>query len=381
MAVFQLVEDLAGKSLLNGTYFCIVCMARKPLRGKHCRLCNRCTGRFDHHCPWIWNCVGYNNHPNFLLFVGSLVIGIITFDILAVIYYGENGPVYQPEKSPYITFCQTLPSVCGAYQTAPYLLAVTLWSTLQLTWTTILLASQAWQVARQMTTLEVSNLGRYGFMGGRGGTSLREQGGAMAALHAHGAPSANRPEHELQADVIDIGAGPGQAGAEEEGLATSDSIGVNESVPFGTSTTRTDSRRLSPSRVSHNPCVALAGGALRYCANGPLLQLLGLDRFTKGAAGRGMRLAEEGGGNPFDMGIVTNCEDFWTRGQALDIDYKELYSIPNEDRYKDLEYLDNLTQYLDNLTQYLNNLTQYLNNLTQYLNNLTQYLNNLTQRT
>lgn len=26
MAVFQLVEDLAGKSLLNGTYFCIVCM-------------------------------------------------------------------------------------------------------------------------------------------------------------------------------------------------------------------------------------------------------------------------------------------------------------------------------------------------------------------
>jgi hypothetical protein len=219
--------------------------------------------------------------------------------------YGENGPVYQPEKSPYITFCQTLPSICGAYQAAPYLLAVALWSTLQLTWTTILLASQAWQVARQMTTLEVSNLGRYGFMGGRGGTSLREQGGAMAALHAHGAPSANRPEHELQADVIDIGAGPGQAGAEEEGLATSDSIGVNESVPFGTSTTRTHSRQPVPLHVSRNPCMALAGGALRYCANGPLLQLLGLDRFTKGAAGRGMRLAEEGGGNPFDMGIVT----------------------------------------------------------------------------
>jgi hypothetical protein len=269
--------------------------------------------------------VGYNNHPNFLLFVGSLVTGIVAFDVLAVMCefcrrchfqlldtqllmetdYAENGPLYQPEKSPYITFCQTLPSVCGAYQLAPYLLAVASWSSLQLTWTTILLASQAWQVTRQMTTLEISNLGRYGYMGGRGGTSLREQGGAMAALHVHGAPFTGRPEHGPQADITDLGAGPGQAGAEEEGLATSDPTGVNESIPFGTSSTRTASTQLVPPRVSRNPCVALAGGAIRYCANGTLLQLLGLDRFTKGAAGRGMRLAEEGGGNPFDMGIVT----------------------------------------------------------------------------
>ncbi len=56
------------------------------------------------------------------------------------------------------------------------------WATLQLTWTSILLASQLWQVARQMTTLEVSNLGRYGFMGGRGGASLS---GQMGHRHQH----------------------------------------------------------------------------------------------------------------------------------------------------------------------------------------------------
>ena len=48
---------------------------------------------------------------------------------------------------------------------------MTIWSSLQLTWTTILLGAQFWQICRQMTTLEVSNVGRYGFMGGRSGAA------------------------------------------------------------------------------------------------------------------------------------------------------------------------------------------------------------------
>lgn len=321
----ELIEQLAADGILNGTHFCIVCMARKPLRAKHCRLCNRCTGRFDHHCPWIWNCVGYNNHPNFLLFVATLVIGIVSFVTLAVLYYRQNSPAYPTQPSPYVTFCQTLPAICGAYTHAPFLFGVTSWATLQLTWTIILLLSQIWQVTRQMTTLEVSNLGRYGFMGGRGGTSLREQGGAMAnhmqTSHVGGQASSS-------ATVEALGAGAGQSGAEEDGLTIPDAgSGLADSTTIGPRSGRTHPSH----RRSHGFVGLVCGGLRRLCANGHLLQLLGLDRFTKGAAGRGMKLAQEqGGGNPFDMGAIANCADFWTRGQTLGVDYRALYVIPSE---------------------------------------------------
>ena len=132
-----------------------------------------------------------------------------------------------------------------------------------------------------MTSLEVSNLGRYGFMGGRGGANLS---GQMSQHHHH---------HGRRHDT------------DSEDASLADASSGN-------------------SGVVHRHSGICAG-----CGSGFLMNLLGFDRFTKGKAVDGLARAGKAS-NPFDLGIVGNCKDFWTAGKELGVKYEMLYDVPLE---------------------------------------------------
>ncbi|KAI9260255.1 DHHC palmitoyltransferase-domain-containing protein [Sporodiniella umbellata] len=88
-------------SVLGYPVWCATCQLWKPDRAHHCRVCDACVLKMDHHCPWVNGCIGVANHRFFIqflfytsllslwTFITSLVAfvqyhGLSTFDGLAL---------------------------------------------------------------------------------------------------------------------------------------------------------------------------------------------------------------------------------------------------------------------------------------------------------
>jgi palmitoyltransferase ZDHHC9/14/18 len=51
--------------------YCRTCHIIRPPRSSHCTECDMCVERFDHHCPWLSNCIGAKNYTSFCAFLWS----------------------------------------------------------------------------------------------------------------------------------------------------------------------------------------------------------------------------------------------------------------------------------------------------------------------
>ncbi|TVY59700.1 Palmitoyltransferase AKR1 [Lachnellula suecica] len=278
------IDELLALWKFDDQNFCVPCMVRQPLRSKHCKRCNRCVAKHDHHCPWAYNCIGVNNHRHFFLYLVTLELGIIMLVRLVFKYFEIIA-----EKKDGSTECNILAlELCRIVNADPYTIVLSIWAALQLTWVTMLMFVQFVQVSRAMTTWE----------------NMR------GSHHSHGSKASQAITSALTSGSTTLaGAQLGNTG-----------LGPDPALP-----------------PTHAP------GHNHHHKEGCFAQwkkMLGVDTFVETALNKKDRSHRTR--NPFSAGCLTNCKDFWCdpapvfgkreNGAAMlggqVVDYTAMYEAP-----------------------------------------------------
>lgn len=69
---------------------CPFCQIKRSSKTRHCQYCERCVAEYDHHCPWIRNCVGAGNFKIFIAFLFICCIDLAYMSTLGMLDYFEK---------------------------------------------------------------------------------------------------------------------------------------------------------------------------------------------------------------------------------------------------------------------------------------------------
>ncbi|CAL0330462.1 unnamed protein product [Lupinus luteus] len=153
--------EINNPALLAGNWsqLCATCKIVRPLRAKHCSTCDRCVEQFDHHCPWVSNCIGKKNKWDFFVF--------LVLEVSAMLFTGGvsltrllTDPLAPSSFGAWIQYIGKDHVGAVSFLIADFFLFFGVFA---------LTIVQGSQISRNITTNEMANAMRYSYLRGPGG--------------------------------------------------------------------------------------------------------------------------------------------------------------------------------------------------------------------